>query len=575
MSGIVGLLAADGVDAARLPEASKMGVDRGSLEFAVHTDTIALAALVKPGEPRTTSRIDGSNLVLDGRVDAVLRAHSGPNPSPDALRTLHEGIKRDGPGVLNDFAAEFAIALASVEPDEVLLARDAFGLRPLYFASRSRRFGFASDPAMLIGMGLASDELDPEVIAAYLSRRDPIDGRTAFRDIRAVLPGSWLRVAVDGTQSHGRWFEPDRLRGPRLAGEDAVDAIRKAVHDAIAARTTGRRVGIALSGGRDSGSLAIAIKRAGVEAMSFTQSFDPDLPVQEEEAARALSARLGFTCRRAPVSSCPDWASLQDVPRWSGTPATYFGFPQAVSVPDAASAEGIEVVILGEGGEPFFASGDVVVLDLLRTAHLREAIRAARTLRSTWGRPYTRQGKVAARAMLPWRLLLARERARPIPPWVPANVSVPLPEIAAIRSDRDAMVASLQNQHPDAYALDERLFLTRGVQPAYPLLDLRVVSVALSLDLLERAPTPVPKPLLAAAFLGDLAESRVKMSFVPYYERLARRMHTTYPDLFSPKSLACQRGLIDADGLSAKSDAPWLVDSLGIAMLELWLRRAV
>jgi hypothetical protein len=133
----------------------------------------------------------------------------------------------------------------------------------------------------------------------------------------------------------------------------------------------------------------------------------------------------------------------------------------------------------------------------------------------------------------------------------------------------------LNAAYSSGYSLDERLYRTRGIEFTCPLLDLRVVSVALSLSLDDRAPIEEPKPILAAAFLGHLAESRVKMSFVPYYRRVARRMQAAFPHLFSPGNLASQRGYVEPAGLLAVGSDPWLQRSLAVSVLEMWLRRPV
>jgi asparagine synthetase B (glutamine-hydrolysing) len=261
------------------------------------------------------------------------------------------------------------------------------------------------------------------------------------------------------------------------------------------------------------------------------------------------------------------------VPEWSGTPLTYLAVPQATAVVDVAASSGLQVVLTGEGGEPLFTSWDIAVADLVRTGHPAAALRAARNFRSVWGRSYARQMKVAARAAMPRAFLAARERIRPVPPWVRGKARRSLKIDAAPRSERQSLLTALSSPDPAGYDLEERLYQTRGVEPGYPLLDLRVVSVALSLDLAHRAPITTPKPMLAAAFLGDLAESRVKMSFEPYYRRLATRMHRTYPGLFSRESCVCRLGFIEPNGLDAINEPEWLVDSLGIGMVELWLRR--
>jgi asparagine synthetase B (glutamine-hydrolysing) len=382
-----------------------------------------------------------------------------------------------------------------------------------------------------------------------------------------------LRVDLGGHSLEGRWFEPERLRGPLLRGSEAVEATREAVTAAVLSRAAGRRVGVSLSGGRDSGSVAVAAARADIDVTGVTQTFDPDLSVREEHLARALCRRHGLDWLPAPVLSCPDPATLAEVPEWSGTPLTYLAVPQATAVVDVAASSGLQVVLTGEGGEPLFTSWDIAVADLVRTGHPAAALRAARNFRSVWGRSYARQMKVAARAAMPRALLAARERIRPVPPWVRGKARRSLKIDAAPRSERQSLLTALSSPDPAGYDLEERLYQTRGVEPGYPLLDLRVVSVALSLDLAHRAPITTPKPMLAAAFLGDLAESRVKMSFEPYYRRLATRMHRTYPGLFSRESCVCRLGFIEPNGLDAINEPEWLVDSLGIGMVELWLRR--
>ena len=575
MSGILGLFDPDGVDARRLQRAAAPAAYRGAHEITVVGDTLAVGVLSRSGDTARLQSTSRSTLALDGRVDAVIRWRAGSDPSRPGAAVLQERLEHQGATVLNDFAAEFALAFAPRGSGDLLLARDAFGLHPLYVATRGRRVGFASDPAVLVAMGIAGENLDPVVVAAYLARNEPLDGRTAFRDVRALLPGTWMRVCRDGSRDAGQWFDPELLQGPRLSREDAIDAIREAVGVAVRCRVHGRRCGVSLSGGRDSGSVAIAAAREGIDAVGITQTFDPDLPVREDHLARALCDRHGLGWVAAPVRSCPTRAQLDDVPRWSGTPLTYFGFAQATAAVDAASEAGIDVVLTGEGGEPLFTSSDVVVLDLVRTGHPVRAVRAARNFHEVWGRSYGRLAKVTGRAIAPRPLLDLRERVRPVPPWVRGKVARTFFEETAARSDRQALLMALRTPHPAGYDLDERLYQTRGIEPAYPLLDLRVVSVALSLALSDRAPIERPKPMLAAAFLGELADDRVKMSFVPYYERLATRMHQEYPELFSADGLAPRRGLVDPGGLDSIHRDEWKIDSLGIAVLELWLRRPI
>jgi asparagine synthase (glutamine-hydrolysing) len=73
---------------------------------------------------------------------------------------LHERLRLKGPECLSDFAAEFALVFADPTSGALVLARDAFGLHPLYFARRGRRLAFASDPDVLVALEVASGDLD-------------------------------------------------------------------------------------------------------------------------------------------------------------------------------------------------------------------------------------------------------------------------------------------------------------------------------------------------------------------------------------------------------------------------------
>jgi asparagine synthetase B (glutamine-hydrolysing) len=564
----------DGVDVRVLAAAMNAGSYRGVPRIHLAHPTIALCTFAHEGEARSESRLGTSMLVMDGRVDAVLRG-AAQVPESDQASFLHRALLAGEPSSLNDFAAEVAVGLVPEPADELLLARDPFGLRPLFIARAGRRFAFSSDAGILMKLGVASDELDPDVVSAWLARRFPLDGRTAFRSIREVLPGGWIRVDLQGRYWEGRWFDPGRLDGPRLGGVDATDAVREAVTDAVRARSGRGRVAISLSGGRDSAAVAIAAARAGIDATGLTYAFDTDLPIDETPLARQVCSQLGIPWASAPVTSRPARERLDEVPRWSGTPLAYGPFPEGTAMADAAAEGGFDVVLNGEGGEPFFGSSEICVLDFARTGHLAAATRAARRFKEDWDRSYLRLAKVTARAMAPRALVRQRERRRTSPPWVRGRIPDALIDAFVPRSDRQARMQALATRHASAYDLEERIYQWRRVEPAYPLLDLRVVGVAMRLRLEHRSPVRRFKPILASAFLGELEGSRVKMSFMPYYDKLARNVQSSFPELFTADGLAADQGFLLPAGLSAIRDDRWRIDSLRVAVLETWLRRSI
>ena len=119
--------------------------------------------------PGACSRAKGRNsferrtslLAFDGRVDAYLGSamrFEEPGPPGRRVDALIEARGVDG---LDDLAADFALARLDWRRSMLTLARDGFGLRPLFWARRGRRFGFASDPRVLVELDLASGEAGP------------------------------------------------------------------------------------------------------------------------------------------------------------------------------------------------------------------------------------------------------------------------------------------------------------------------------------------------------------------------------------------------------------------------------
>jgi asparagine synthase (glutamine-hydrolysing) len=266
-------------------------------------------------------------------------------------------------------------------------------------------------------------------------------------------------------------------------------------------------------------------------------------------------------------------ADLADLPVAAGTPLAFPAFPQARSLRDAVAATGAEVVLDGEGGEPLFAAGPVAVLDLLRRGQLAAAARAARGFHERWIYPYPVVAKAIARALMPSGVVALRERIRRQPPWVAAP---PLsrsnrPGPTSRRELIKALRAAGGSPFPELW---QRLFARVGVEYASPLLDTRVVRVALSLPVELRVPTPTPKPLLSRAMLEGFEASRRKVAFTAYYHLLSASVRQDFPHLVASDGLAAGEGYVRRERLVRVGEARWELAALPLTAVENWLRRA-
>lgn len=574
MSGIVGLFDPDGADPSLLRSAAA-AAPLGGLAEIRSIGPLLVGTLAREGESHSSVETQVSILVADARVDAALPGTAAARlaEGKEGLALLAAVLDEAGPEGLDGLAADFAFARWDSNRGELLLSRDAFGIRPLFWAQRDARIGFASDPAVLIALGLASGDLDHGVVTTRLFGRDPAGERTVFAGVYRVPGGRWIAFDPSLRMRRGRWFRPERVLVESSSLEEAASRVRDAVVAAVAAREQGERTAISLSGGRDSAAVAVAAQIAGIRATCLTFQHDPDSVPSEQLEARSLAEKLGHAWRSVHVGTEVALRDLESLPDLAGSPLGFPAFPAAMAARDAVVGAEATVVLDGEGGDPLFAAHPVAVLDLARSGRFFAAMSVAKAYRHGWIYSYGVIAKTALRALAPRPLLDLRERTRRPRPWVvgPAPTADLL---TAPRSSRELLIRFLLYLGGSDYLeLSTQLWQRVGIRYACPLYDQRVVRAALALTPELRVPVPGPKPVLAAALLGDVDKSRVKANFMPYAVGLDRALHRDFPWLFDSGSLCTRYGFVHGSGLKASADRRWLGEGLALVPLEMWLRR--
>ena len=572
MSGIVGLFDPVGAEPSHLRRAARAAQYRGEVHVRSF-GRIALGCYVnKVGASQFVERA-GSALVADARIDAAL-----PGSVSARLAVRHSGVEllaavldEEGPQGLDGLAADFALARWDLEGEELLLARDAFGLRPLYWAQAGDRLGFAPEPSVLLALGLASGDLDVGVVSLRLAGVDPAGERTAFAGISRVPGGRWVTFKGSQGRRIDRWFKPELVPVEDLTLHEASEVVREAVVESVTARSHGQSLGISLSGGRDSAAVAIASQLAGVRATCITLRFEPDSVPPEGAAARAMAHSAGHDWREAVIDTSVTVNDLLAIPNLAGSPVGFPSFPGAVGRRNAFQREGVGVVLDGEGGDPLFAAPPLSILDVVRSGRFRASVRAGRAYRRQTGHSYGPILKSVLRGAAPMRLIAFRDRYRRTPPWSAAPKT--LGPLSGVRSSREMLVRFLRYLGgSDFLEMSEQLFQRAGIRYACPLYDQRVVRAALALPVDLRQPLPSLKPVLSAAFLGRSQGTRVKAVQTPFFRQLARDLQRDFPWLFDSATLCAQRGFVRGSA-ACGADSPWLVDSLEIVPTEMWLRR--
>ena len=279
---------------------------------------------------------------------------------------LLESYRRWGPACLDHFRGMFAFALWDSRAETLFLARDRCGERPLFFSRRDGEFYFASELKALVPLLPDSSSIDPVVMDMYLHFQYVPEPFTLLSGVEK-LPAAH-RLIIDG---NGRQAGPERYwrfeDAPPVSGGDGLERIRDELEHSVALTLRSDvPVGVALSGGVDSGAVAaFASRRYSLPMHAFSVGY-PGRPVYDErEEARVLAERLGMVFHEVeiPVDSFvgffPELMRILDEP--IADPAAYGHY----AIPRAAADMGIKVLLTGIGGDELFWGYDWVAHNVL------------------------------------------------------------------------------------------------------------------------------------------------------------------------------------------------------------------
>jgi asparagine synthase (glutamine-hydrolysing) len=178
-----------------------------------------------------------------------------------------------GPDCLSRFNGMFAFAIWDQRKRSLFLARDRFGIKPLYYAESDRRFMFASEIKSLLKAGVPR-RVSPEALLEYFTFQNLLSDLTLFDGVRLLPPGHWMLVDESGARMQRYWdleFDPDQDVGQA----EWEERIRGTFEEVVTRQLVGDvPVGSYLSGGMDSASIAAVASRNVPRLMTFTGGFD-------------------------------------------------------------------------------------------------------------------------------------------------------------------------------------------------------------------------------------------------------------------------------------------------------------
>lgn len=293
------------------------------------------------------------------------------------------------------FNGPFAFAVWDRQRERLFLARDRFGVRPLFLANLGDTLLFASEiKALLTHPGLPR-RLDPGCLTDLFTLWVTLPDRSAFQGVRELGPGCSLVVERSGRARERRWWELPFTAAPsRDAGEGALaEELRELLLDAVRLRLRADvPVGAYLSGGLDSSATAAAVRRvSSCHLRTFAVRFeDPRFdegPHQEQMAAALATELTSVRVGAADIAALfPEVVRLAEQPLLRTAPAPLLALSRHVR------QCGFKVVLTGEGADEVFAGYDIFREDKLRRFWARQPRSTCRP--ALFGRihPYLQRG---------------------------------------------------------------------------------------------------------------------------------------------------------------------------------------
>jgi asparagine synthase (glutamine-hydrolysing) len=277
-----------------------------------------------------------------------------------------------GPRFLERLNGDFAIAVWDRERQEVLIARDRFGVRPLFLAEYDGDICFASEAKALLRHPAARRELDPVGIVDTFTTWATLPDRSAFVGVRELPPAHYAVIGRDGIVEERRWWDL-RFAPVEAREDDLVDELEAILESSTQIRLRADvPVAAYLSGGLDSSvTAALAARTVGPGLHAFGVGFS-DARFDESAAQDEIAAELGVTFHRTTVGAAEIAAVFPRVVELAEKPLLRTAPAPLLELAGAVRDAGLKVVLTGEGADELLGGYDIFREDKVRRFWARQ-----------------------------------------------------------------------------------------------------------------------------------------------------------------------------------------------------------
>ena len=469
----------------------------------------------------------------------------------------------------------FAFAVHDERAERVVLARDRFGIKPLYYARQGGNFCFASEPKALFEEGVIP-EVD-EVGLWQLLYLSPVTlpGKSVFKNLNEVLPGHIMTVDATGVREHAYWKLEARECGDDM--ETAAAHVRELLSDAVTRQLESDvPLAVLLSGGLDSSAVtalavrALAARGRGLDTYSFEyegnrEHFAASLfqPEGDDAYAAMLAEELGtrhtvLTATSAGVAERLYTATYaRDLPGQADIDSSLLYYCEEIKKRHTVvlSGEGSDEIF---GGYPWFYRPEMLYRDFfpwVHNPHIRVSLFDDSLVHAARGYEYMCEAYRAALAHCP----------------------VVEGECDGDRRARQATWLSTQYFMANLLERKDRMSMYAGVEARVPFGDHRILEYVFNLPWAYKHENGVEKSLLRRAMEGLLParvlwrkKSPYPKTHDPVYEQTVREMlavRLARPDGFLHGALDRSR----LEALLSGEGGTWFGQLMAGPQLLAWL----
>ena len=263
---------------------------------------------------------------------------------------------REGAAMLPRLRGMFAFGVWDSEEQSLFLARDTFGIKPMYYADDGRSLRFASQVKALVAGGGVDAAIDSEGECEYWIWGHIPEPLTIYHAVRSLEAGSWVKIRRGGARESARFESVASLLSPQAQREPFSSA---KLHDVLLDSVRHHLiadvpVGVFLSAGIDSATLAALAAESGYRVRTLTLGFEEFRGTARDETpvAAKVAKAIGsehethWITRRDFEEAVEGFLHSMDQPSIDGL--------NTWLISRAAARAGLKVVISGLGGDEFF-----------------------------------------------------------------------------------------------------------------------------------------------------------------------------------------------------------------------------